>query len=52
MKVLDLVKALYGLENMSLDEHNTAGEAIALQIQDHGITSLGNLTIENLLMRI
>jgi membrane protein len=52
MKVLDLVKALYGLENMSLDEQNTAGEAIALQIQDHGIASLGNLTIENLLMRI
>ncbi|AEV29982.1 putative membrane protein [Sphaerochaeta pleomorpha str. Grapes] len=52
MKVLDLVTSLYGLENMSSDEHNTVGEAIALQVKDHGIASLGSLTIENLLQRI
>ena len=52
MRVQDLVTSLYGMETINADEHDTAGEAIASQIQAHGIASLGNLTIENLLQRI
>ncbi|MFA7118439.1 MAG: YihY/virulence factor BrkB family protein [Sphaerochaetaceae bacterium] len=52
LKVQDLVKALYSLETISSDEHDTAGEAIAMQVKDHGIASLGTLTIENLLQRV
>ncbi|WP_320129975.1 YihY/virulence factor BrkB family protein [uncultured Sphaerochaeta sp.] len=52
MRVQDLVFSLYGLDNINANEKNTAGEAIALQVKDHGIASLGNLTIENLLQRV
>jgi membrane protein len=52
MKVLDLVSSLYGLENISSDEQDTAGHAIALQVKEHGIASLGSLTVENLLQRV
>jgi membrane protein len=33
-------------------EHDTAGEAVAEQVQDRGVSALGNLTIEQLLQRI
>lgn len=52
LKVQDLVNSLYGLESIELDERDTAGEAIASQVQARGVASLGSLTIENLLQRI
>ena len=52
LKVQDLVNSLYGLDTIELDERDTAGEAIASQVQGRGVSSLGNLTIENLLQRI
>jgi len=52
LKVQDLVNSLYGLETIELDERDTAGEAIASQVQARGVSSLGILTIENLLQRI
>ena len=52
LKVQDLVNALYGLETIELEEQDTAGQAIASQVQAKGVSSLGNLTIENLLQRI
>ena len=52
LKVQDLANALYGLDTIELDEQDTAGAAIATQVQARGVTSLGNLTIENLLQRI
>ncbi|HKL58602.1 MAG TPA: YhjD/YihY/BrkB family envelope integrity protein [Sphaerochaeta sp.] len=52
LKVQDLVNSLYGLSTIELDERDTAGEAIASQVQARGVSSLGNLTIENLLQRI
>ncbi|MBI9093575.1 MAG: YihY/virulence factor BrkB family protein [Sphaerochaeta sp.] len=52
LKVQDLVNSLYGLDTIELDERDTAGEAIASQVQARGVSSLGNLTIENLLQRI
>ncbi len=52
LKVQELVDSLYGLDTIELDERDTAGEAIASQVQARGVTSLGNLTIENLLQRI
>ncbi len=52
LKVQDLVNALYGLDTIEPDEQDTAGQAIASQVQARGVSSLGNLTIENLLQRI
>jgi membrane protein len=52
LRLQDLVVGLYGLETIDEVEHDTAGEAVALQVQDRGIASLGSLTIENLLQRI
>lgn len=52
LKVHDLVNSLYGFEGMSDEEQDTPGEAVAAQIQGHGIESLGALTIENLLERV
>jgi membrane protein len=52
LKVQEMVTALYGLEVFSTDDHETAGEAVACQVKDHGISSLGSLTIENLLQRV
>ncbi|MGB4405874.1 MAG: YihY/virulence factor BrkB family protein [Sphaerochaeta sp.] len=52
LKVQDLVNSLYGLDTIEPDERDTAGEAIASQVQARGVSSLGNLTIENLLQRI
>ncbi|NBK23306.1 MAG: YihY family inner membrane protein [Spirochaetia bacterium] len=52
LRMQDLVMGLYGLANIDEVEHDTAGEAVAQQVQDHGIASLGNLTLENLLQRI
>ncbi|WP_245523782.1 YihY/virulence factor BrkB family protein [Sphaerochaeta globosa] len=52
LRLQDLVTGLYGFETIDEVEHDTAGEAVALQVQDRGIASLGALTIENLLQRI
>lgn len=52
LRLQDLVIGLYGLQTIDEVEHDTAGEAVALQVQDRGIASLGSLTIENLLQRI
>jgi len=52
LHVQDLVSALYSLENIGGDEHDTAGEAVAAEIKGHGISSLGDLTFDNLLQRI
>lgn len=53
LKVHDLVDALYGFDGLAGDEEqDTPGEAVAAQIQGHGIDSLGELTIENLLERV
>ncbi len=52
LKVHDLVNSLYGFEGMTDEEQDTPGEAVAAQIQGHGIESLGALTIENLLERV
>ena len=48
----DLVLGLYGMETIDEVEHDTAGEAVAQQVQERGITSLGSLTLEQLLQRI
>jgi membrane protein len=52
LRLQDLVMGLYGLETMDEVEHDTAGEAVAQQVQERGVSSLGSLTIENLLQRI
>ncbi len=52
LRLQDLIKGLYGMETMDEVEHDTAGEAVAEQVQDRGIAALGNLTIEQLLQRI
>ncbi|MDD4302884.1 MAG: hypothetical protein PHS03_10430, partial [Sphaerochaeta sp.] len=52
LRLQDLVKGLYGMETIDEVEHDTAGEAVAEQVQDRGIAALGNLTIEQLLQRI
>ncbi|MGE4453094.1 MAG: YihY/virulence factor BrkB family protein [Sphaerochaeta sp.] len=52
LRLQDLVKGLYGMESIDEVEHDTAGEAVAEQVQDRGIAALGNLTIEQLLQRI
>lgn len=52
LKVRELVESLYGFDGMTEGEQDTPGEAVAAQIQGHGIESLGTLTIENLLERM
>jgi membrane protein len=52
LKVQDLAGALYSLESMGAEDRDTAGEAVAAEIKEHGITSLGDLTLENLLQRV
>ena len=52
LKVRELVESLYGFDGMAEEEQDTPGEAVAAQIQGHGIDSLGSLTIENLLERV
>jgi len=52
LKVQELVDGLYGLELISSEDRDTAGEAISIQIHSHGIESLGSLSIENLLERV
>jgi membrane protein len=47
-----VVDGLYGLNKISYEDKDTAGEAIVIQIHGHGITSLGKLNLENLLERI
>lgn len=50
--IKEIVDGLYGLNNISYEDKDTAGEAIAIQIHGNGITSLGKLNLENLLERI
>jgi len=50
--IQDIVDGLYGLNNISYEDKDTAGEAIAIQIRGHGINSLAKLNLENLLERI
>ncbi|MGD1817891.1 MAG: YihY/virulence factor BrkB family protein [Pleomorphochaeta sp.] len=50
--IKDIVDGLYGLNKISYEDKDTAGEAIAIQIHGHGISSLGKLNLENLLERI
>jgi membrane protein len=52
LRVKDLVDGLYGLELINSEDRDTAGEAISIQIHSHGISSLGSLSIENLLERV
>lgn len=52
LKVQDMVEGLFGMNTMSFDDKGTAGEAIAEQIHGHGVSSLGSLTIDNLLQRV
>ncbi len=52
LRLQDLVQGIYGLETLDEIEHDTAGEAVAQQVEERGIVSLGNLTIEQLLQRI
>lgn len=52
LRLLDLVSAVYGFDTINEEERDTAGEAVALQVKEHGINSLGNLTVENLLQRV
>jgi len=52
LRIQDLVKGLYGMNTIDEVEHDTAGEAVAEQVQDRGVSALGNLTIEKLLQRI
>lgn len=50
--IQEIVEGLYGLNQISYEDKDTAGEAIAIQIHGHGISSLGKLNLENLLERI
>ena len=52
LKLQDLVTALYGFQTMDEVERDTAGEAVAREVEEKGIASLGTLTLENLLERI
>lgn len=52
LRLQELVDAIYGLDALTDDDHDTAGEAVVEQVRDKGVKSLGNLTIENLLQRI
>ena len=52
LKLQDLVTALYGFQTMDEVERDTAGEAVAREVEQKGIASLGTLTLENLLERI
>ena len=52
LRLQDLVQGLYGIDTLDEIEHDTAGQAVAQQVQERGIASLGNLTIEQLLQRI
>ena len=47
-----IVDGLYGLDKISYEDKDTAGEAVVIQIHGHGVTSLGKLNLENLLERI
>ncbi|NCD07061.1 MAG: YihY/virulence factor BrkB family protein [Spirochaetia bacterium] len=50
--IQNVVEGLYGLDKISYEDKDTAGEAVVIQIHGHGITSLGKLNLENLLERI
>ncbi|MHC1691789.1 MAG: YihY/virulence factor BrkB family protein [Sphaerochaetaceae bacterium] len=51
LRIVDLVSGLYG--EVYLEQNlDTVGDAIASQISEHGIKTLGNLSIYNLLERI
>jgi membrane protein len=52
IQIQSIVDGLYGLDKISYEDKDTAGEAVVIQIHGHGITSLGKLNLENLLERI
>lgn len=52
IRLQELVNHLYGVETIDELSRDTAGEAVAKQLAEKGISSLGSLTIENLLQRI
>ena len=52
LRLQDLVTAIYGMESIDEVELETAGEAVAREVAGKGVSSLGSLTIENLLQRI
>jgi membrane protein len=52
LRLQELVTALYGLESIEEIERDTAGEAVSRQVEEQGISSLGTLTIDNLLQRV
>ncbi len=52
IQIQSIVDGLYGLDQISYEDKDTAGEAVVIQIHGHGITSLGKLNLENLLERI
>lgn len=52
IKIIELVQLIYGHQNLMDEEMDTPGEAVAAQIEDTGMRSLGNLTVDNLLERV
>ena len=52
IRLQDLVEHLYVIETIDEMSRDTAGEAVAKQLAEKGISSLGTLTVENLLQRI
>ncbi len=52
IRLQDLVEHLYGIGTIDELSRDTAGEAVAKQLAEKGVSSLGTLTIENLLQRI
>lgn len=52
LQIRQLAQALYGLDTLSADDRDTAGEAVAKAVRDDGLQSLGELTVEHLLERV
>jgi membrane protein len=52
LRIQDLVTSLYGFNALDEVVKDTAGEAVADEVQSKGVQALGSLTIENLLQRI
>lgn len=52
LRIRTLADELYGLDGLSKDDKDTAGEAVARAVRDEGVESLGDLTLENLLERV
>lgn len=50
--IKDVIEEVFGLVDVTHEEIDTIGEAIAEQIEKAGISSVGDLTLENMLERI